>query len=75
MAKVFARLNLTTQAAVKKFYNISPEVETFISKLNDVVIKSLPTSYYDDKEKAKAFDKAKKNMELLRKQAKEEGIL
>ena len=61
--------------AAGKLIDIKYKLQWAMEALSDACLRSLPTSYYDDKEKVKAFDKAEKNMESLRKQAKEEGIL
>lgn len=62
-------------AAVKKLDDIKYELKWAMEAISDACLKSLPTSFYDDKEKAKAFNKAEEKMENLKKQAKEKGIL
>ena len=61
--------------AAKKLKNITYVLKITMDRINDAVRKSLPSSYYDDKEKAKAFESLESSLMSLRKRAKEEGIL
>ena len=61
--------------AAKKLDNIKYELQWAMEAISNACLKSLPTSYYDDKERAKAFNKSEEQMEKLKKVAKDNNIL